>query len=721
MARQLQHIDLAGPDLILKRALKLAADGKLPQAIYWACTIAHKNGGPAFFEANALAAALLLKAGEEESSLYYWDKIIRSAPHKLEWLEKAISVHLGRDNGEKSTKALQQWLEQLEQIYIEVPRTDFLAHLLANGIYCPGALGIHGGKIKGWLWLPQGEKINMTITGREKFTLALQPLSTHANHILYKIDEIIPESSRQWQLALNLKNGSHISGSPLICSSSKVVGSSSKSNSSELSILIPAYDDRKATLTTLGTLFASLKKNRIQPKIVVIWDQGPDRKLLASLAQLARRGKISLVVNETNLGFLGSVNNALAKINHGDVILLNADTIVHGDWIDRMYAAAQKEDTATVTALSNEAEIMSWPSVYDRGKVKTLAQTKILDNAARQLEPHEAVVEIPVGVGFCMLITRRALNRIGGLDGYHVCRGYGEESDFCLRAAQKGLKNYGAFNVFVAHLGERSFGVRKRALASQNNVAIFERFPDYQKSYEIAICDLAAKRNRRKISVNLLKTLSELPILEIRPWSQRILPPWIRDEKHKPNFTGAALFLRPGKDSRALLRIWTEIPVMELEFNLDEAMSELRSALANLQYREALILSSSAKFLRLCKDLGLAGGAEKKETKSLPEWDGTGATVVSAPPLTIGGFKRLMACAKKHRDKSFHVYHIKYIWADAPMPNNIFEIPPMENYAALRPSAFLMWDTYEDATAWKDWLTSHNCPDLEPLQLPEEI
>ncbi len=66
--------------------------------------------------------------------------------------------------------------------------------------------------------------------------------------------------------------------------------------------------------------------------------------------------------------------------------------------------------------------------------------------------------EVITGVGFCMYVTRRALDRCGPFDEDTFGRGYGEEVDFCLRASRLGLRHLVEDSTYVHHHGGVSFG-----------------------------------------------------------------------------------------------------------------------------------------------------------------------------------------------------------------------------------------------------------------------
>ena len=55
-------------------------------------------------------------------------------------------------------------------------------------------------------------------------------------------------------------------------------------------------------------------------------------------------------------------------------------------------------------------------------------------------------------------LSRHALDMLGLFDEETFGLGYGEENDFSIRAQQAGLRNVLCDDVYVVHLGSRSFG-----------------------------------------------------------------------------------------------------------------------------------------------------------------------------------------------------------------------------------------------------------------------
>jgi GT2 family glycosyltransferase len=65
--------------------------------------------------------------------------------------------------------------------------------------------------------------------------------------------------------------------------------------------------------------------------------------------------------------------------------------------------------------------------------------------------------QLPTGMGYCMYMTRRAIDEVGVFDEEHFGRGYGEENDWCYRALRKGFIHVAADDVYIYHKGRASF------------------------------------------------------------------------------------------------------------------------------------------------------------------------------------------------------------------------------------------------------------------------
>ncbi len=163
-----------------------------------------------------------------------------------------------------------------------------------------------------------------------------------------------------------------------------------------------------------------------------------------------------------------------------DVILLNADTVVHGDWIDRLIVHADRDPRiATITPFSNNATICSYPLTDRNNLLKLEVSLATLDEYAAQCNQGLAT-PVPTGVGFCFYMRRTALQQLGPLDQEAFSRGYGEENDYCMRASKAGFLNVFAHDVFVYHTGQVSFAGFVAEEYGPGQTALLRKHPDYR-------------------------------------------------------------------------------------------------------------------------------------------------------------------------------------------------------------------------------------------------
>ncbi|MEJ1938122.1 glycosyltransferase, partial [Nostoc sp. NIES-2111] len=228
-----------------------------------------------------------------------------------------------------------------------------------------------------------------------------------------------------------------------------------------VTIVGPVYADAPATRDCLESLAADTV-SQTRSRIVVVDDASPDAMIRALLDRLAAQGRITLLRNPHNVGFIRAVNRALRLVRMEDVVLLNADTSVPPGWLDRLRAAAcTAPDIGTVTPLSNNGELVSLPVPFRSNPMPEPARLAEIDAAAARIGG--GLVDMPNGVGFCLYVRNDALRAVGSLDATRYERGYLEEVDFCLRVAAAGYRNVCATTVFVGHRRAASLAGRQRA------------------------------------------------------------------------------------------------------------------------------------------------------------------------------------------------------------------------------------------------------------------
>ena len=260
-------------------------------------------------------------------------------------------------------------------------------------------------------------------------------------------------------------------------------------------VVIPVHGRMATVMACLDTVIASV---RGPSRIVVVDDGSPEVDLSEALITLAQAKRIRLLRHESAKGFPASANAGIAACAGRDVVLLNSDTLVPPGWLERLGdAAAGAPDIGTVTPLSNNASIMTYPDPARIGPAPDRTATDAMDRLARRANGGD-VVDLPVGVGFCIYIKRACLDAVGALRADVFAQGYGEENDFCLRARHLGWRHVGLTGLFVAHLGGESFGTEGYALRLRNEKILNRIHPGYAALIEVFLKadPLAASRRR---------------------------------------------------------------------------------------------------------------------------------------------------------------------------------------------------------------------------------
>ncbi|MBA1204430.1 glycosyltransferase family 2 protein [Pseudomonas capeferrum] len=372
----------------------------------------------------------------------------------------------------------------------------FVLKLLASKVQFQGAIGVvrylpDVQEIHGWavnlanvqavpaLQLEaNGRVVNMAASAPHPLLAAAGLPASHGG-IRIKVPNATPA------VQVRFESGPALLGSPIYAMPAFVPppASSDVGAHQPVDVLIPVYNGLEETLECINSALDARKLNRTPHRLVVIEDATPVPALRKALKVLAGKSKITLVQNPVNLGFIRSMNRAMAMSPTRDVVWLNADTRVHGDWLDRLRAVAYSDEvTASVTPFTNNGELMSFPQSRISQPMPSAQEQAELDELAKQTD--SCAVEIETGCGFCLYLKREAINQVGYLDEVDLLRGYGEETDWCLRARGFGWKHMGAPGVFVAHQGGVSFGEEKLLRVASNNAILRRRYPDAEARYE---------------------------------------------------------------------------------------------------------------------------------------------------------------------------------------------------------------------------------------------
>ncbi|MGQ9846339.1 MAG: glycosyltransferase, partial [Bacteroidales bacterium] len=180
-----------------------------------------------------------------------------------------------------------------------------------------------------------------------------------------------------------------------------------------------------------------------------------------------------------NLGFAAGNNLGISEAKGDYILLMNNDIVVTPYWLDRLLRVAEmKPEIGIVGPMSN---YVSGPQYvkdtnYDYKSLKGLNEFSE-DFAKKHEGEAEKFWRI---VGFCMLIKREVINKIGGLDEQFGLGNF-EDDDFCLRANLAGFESWIAKDCFIHHFGNRTF----HAVGLDYNQSLKKNWEIFKKKWGI--------------------------------------------------------------------------------------------------------------------------------------------------------------------------------------------------------------------------------------------
>lgn len=167
---------------------------------------------------------------------------------------------------------------------------------------------------------------------------------------------------------------------------------------------------------------------------------------------------IRFIRNESNRGFPAGCNQGIQTAQEGnDILLLNNDTMVMPNWLQNLQRCLySREDVGAVgpvtNCCSNDQQIQ-----IDRSKESSLLSFARKFNRAKP--NYERKIKL---VGFCLLIRRTVVQKIGLLDERFYPGNY-EDDDYSFRIQRAGYQLLLSKNTFIYHKGSASFGKDPKA------------------------------------------------------------------------------------------------------------------------------------------------------------------------------------------------------------------------------------------------------------------
>lgn len=226
----------------------------------------------------------------------------------------------------------------------------------------------------------------------------------------------------------------------------------------EISIVIPSWNGREV----LAGCLESVRRTRgaVALEVLVVDNASTD----ATVEMLrARFPEVGILENPTNEGFARACNRGAAAGVAPFILLLNSDTVLEPEALERLLATAREQPRAAVVGPlllnpdgSFQSALAPFPDLLQEILILS-GLGRALFGAAYPCAPPPALRGAERGDwvgGACMLVRRAAWDQVGGLDdGYFM---YAEELDLCRRLRTAGWEVWCNPAAVVVHLGGAS-------------------------------------------------------------------------------------------------------------------------------------------------------------------------------------------------------------------------------------------------------------------------
>ncbi|MFD1953958.1 glycosyltransferase [Paenibacillus thailandensis] len=167
---------------------------------------------------------------------------------------------------------------------------------------------------------------------------------------------------------------------------------------------------------------------------------------------LQEQDDLQLILNDYNAGFPAGCNQGIEIANGDNILLLNNDTIVTENWLTNLRTAlTSSNDIGAVGPITNSASYyQTIPTSY-----KSIADMHNFASSLNVSNPAKWECRLKL-IGFCMLIKREVIDKIGLLDERFTPGNY-EDDDYSFRIVQEGYKLLLCKDTFIHHFGGASF------------------------------------------------------------------------------------------------------------------------------------------------------------------------------------------------------------------------------------------------------------------------
>lgn len=276
----------------------------------------------------------------------------------------------------------------------------------------------------------------------------------------------------------------------------------------DISIIIVNYNTKDLLKQCLQSIYANVKK--ISFEVIVTDNNSHDCSVQMLLNEFP---KVKTIQSPINGGFAYANNLAIKQAKGKYVFLLNSDTIILKDVIDKMFLYMEENDWIGILGpellnadLSHQTSISPFPTLFREFvhiyKFKNILKLPILkrffinfggrlglkdvEQYMKNFQQISKPEKVQVLVGAAMLIRKKVIEDIGLLDEKYFM--YYEEIDYCYQANKANWPCvYYPFGQIIHLIGQSSKKISEKTFYERYKSSIYYFRKNYGKTKELLV------------------------------------------------------------------------------------------------------------------------------------------------------------------------------------------------------------------------------------------
>lgn len=232
-------------------------------------------------------------------------------------------------------------------------------------------------------------------------------------------------------------------------------------NTIDLSIIIVSFNTRDILKQCLQSVYEQARQ--VDFEVIVIDNNSADASV-----EMIKRGfpGVILIANSANRGFAAANNQGMKQARGRYILLLNSDTMVLHNAVDKMFEFAESNSAAAVfgcKVLNPNRTLQStcfmFPSLLNMllsstYLYKLFPHNRFFGREAMSWWDRNDVRQVDVVTGCFMLVRRKAIEQVGLMDERFFM--YAEEADWCYRFNKAGWEVLFTPQAEIVHFGGQS-------------------------------------------------------------------------------------------------------------------------------------------------------------------------------------------------------------------------------------------------------------------------